>query len=272
MRLSTLVSSLCVAAMATVTVACQRDDAAADKSISERLQHLEEQNNQIISMLQHGAGARGAAKPQRPRPKPEVTYSVPIEGAPSVGPKDALVTVVEGFDFACPYCERARSTVDQIIQDYPKDVRVVYRNFVVHPQVATTPALAACAAAQQGKYAEMNHLIWDKGYNAGRNLGADNMETLAKQVGLDLNRFRADMNGATCKHQLQTDRTDLARVGVSGTPAFYVNGRFVFNRSTSAFKGLIDEELKKAKERVAQGTKPADYYKTWVVDKGQKTL
>ena len=271
MRLSTLVSSLSVAAMVVSTAACQRDD-AGDSSISQRLKHLEEQNNQIIAMLQHGAGARGAAKPQRARPKPEVTYAVPIEGSPSVGRKDALVTVVEGFDFACPYCERARGTVDQIIKDYPNDVRVVYRNFVVHPQVATTPALASCAAAKQGKYVQMNHLIWDKGYNAGRNLGADNMEKLAQEVGLDLDRFKADMNGADCKHQLQTDRSELARVGVGGTPAFYVNGRFVFNRSTTAFKSLIDEELKKAKERVAQGTKPADYYKTWVIDKGQKTL
>jgi protein-disulfide isomerase len=158
------------------------------------------------------------------------------------------------------------------MQKYPKDVRVVYKNFVVHPQIATTPALAACAADKQGKFHEMFELIWDKGYKANRNLGADNMEALAKEAGLNLDKFKTDMNGDECKKRLGEDQGQLAKVGVSGTPAFYVNGRPLMNRSLDGFSALVDEELGKAKQRVTQGTKPQNYYKEWIIDKGQKTM
>jgi predicted DsbA family dithiol-disulfide isomerase len=152
-------------------------------------------------------------------------------------------------------------------------VKIVYKHYVVHPQVATTPALAACAAHKQGKFAPMEKLIWDKGYSANRNLGEDNMLALAKEAGLNVDKFKADMNGEECKQLIQTDQAQLAKVGVRGTPAFFINGRHLSGAQPfEQFKALIDEELKKADERIKAGTKVADYYKTWVLEKGQASL
>ena len=142
---------------------------------------------------------------------------------------------------------------------------------MVHPQHATIPALSACAADKQGKFHEMMKLIWEKGFKAGRNLSQENMDKLAGEVGLDMKKFKADSDGS-CKDKVRQDQSELAQVGIGSTPNFFVNGRWVPKRSPEAFQALIDEELKKAKERVAKGTNPADYYKEWVVAKGEKKL
>jgi len=251
---------------------CQRDHGSLEEHMNERFDKLDKEIADLKAQVGKGGAVAGQPRQQRPRPKPEVTYSVPVDKAPIEGPKNALVTVVEGFDFACPYCEQSRSLVDQIREAYPKDVRVAFKNYVVHPQIATIPALAGCAAAAQGKYAAMAPLIWDKGFKAGRNLSQENMEKLAGEAGLDLGKFKRDLNSEECKQSLREDQSQLSAVGMSGTPGFYVNGRWVAQRSLDGFKALIDEELKKARERVAQGSKPERYYDEWVVAKGEKKL
>jgi len=156
---------------------------------------------------------------------------------------------------------------------YPKDLKIVYKHFVVHPQQATIPALAACAADKQGKFHQMYEAIWEKGFNAGRNLSQENMDKLAQEVGLNVQKYKADMDGE-CKNIIRQDQQQLASVGVGGTPAFFVNGRFLSGaRPPEQFKALIDEELKKANERVGkEGTTAANYYQKWVMEKGKKSL
>jgi len=156
---------------------------------------------------------------------------------------------------------------------YPKDLKIVYKHFVVHPQQATIPALAACAADKQGKFHQMYETIWEKGFNAGRNLSQENMDKLAQEVGLNVQKYKADMDGE-CKNIIRQDQQQLASVGVGGTPAFFVNGRFLSGaRPPEQFKALIDEELKKANERVGkEGTTAANYYQKWVMEKGKKSL
>jgi protein-disulfide isomerase len=164
-------------------------------------------------------------------------------------------------------------TLDQLLKDYPKDVRVVYKHFVVHPQQATIPALAACAADKQGKFHQMYQAIWEKGFSANRNLSQENMDKLAGEVGLNMNKYKADMDG-DCKKIIRDDQTQMAQVGVGGTPAFFINGRFLSGaRPVEQFKALVDEELKKANERIGkEGTTAANYYQKWVLEKGKKSL
>ena len=267
---TTAAAALAALAVA-VLPACQRDHGA----LEDRLERIEKKLADIDGKL--GAGARAGAtaatapRRERPRPNPDTTYAIPVDEAPIKGKQDALVTVVEAFEFACGYCEQSRGLVEQILESYPDDVRVAYKHFVVHPDVATLPAQAACAADRQGKFAAMEELIWDKGFKA-RDLGAENMVKLAGEAGLDTKRFSADMESAECARRVQQDQAELAAVGVSGTPGFFVNGRWVRQRSMAEFKRLIDEELARAKERVAKGTRPADYYQEWVVGKGARTL
>jgi protein-disulfide isomerase len=94
--------------------------------------------------------ANAAAPPQRKRPDPAVTYYLPVSASDSVkGAKAAKVTVVEAFEFACPYCAMLHDPMEAVREKNP-DVRFVGKQYVVHPDVATVPALAACAATTQG--------------------------------------------------------------------------------------------------------------------------
>src|SRR4029079_16856395 len=109
------------------------------------------------------AGA-AAPRPQRPEPDRAKTYAVSIDGDPAEGPADAKITLIKAYDHACPYCERVRGTLDDLRKKYGNDLRIVYKQFVVHPQVAQAGALAACAANKQGKFVQLDQLLWDKGF------------------------------------------------------------------------------------------------------------
>jgi protein-disulfide isomerase len=252
---------------ATAVSACEaRQSSNVDKKLDELIARLDklEQN------LQRGAGA-ARQRPQRPsEPDPSKVYAVPVAGAPSEGPANAKVTIVKAFEFACQFCERVTGTLEQLRKDYGDDVRIVYENYVVHPDSATTPALAACAAHKQGKYEQMKKLIWEKGFKS-RDLGRENMDKLAAEVGLDVNRYKADIDGEECKKTIQQDQATLSNFGVRGTPAFFINGRYLSGaQPIDNFKRVIDEELKKANERIQQGTKAEDYYAKFVLEQGLK--
>ncbi|HUS27721.1 MAG TPA: thioredoxin domain-containing protein [Kofleriaceae bacterium] len=260
---------------ALALAACQNDT----KNLNDKIDKLDKKLDAVLA--QRGGGNPGAAqqRPQRPEPDRSKTYSVSVAGDNFDGPADAKITVVKAYDYACPYCERVRSTMDELHKKYGEDIRVVYKQLVVHPQTAMTGALAFCAAGKQGKATQMDALIWDKGFKA-RKFDADQCWTggtceivnaFAQELQLDLNKFKADMKG--CQEIVQADMRDMQKLGVGATPAFFVNGRYISGAvPIDNFVTVIDEELKKANERIQQGTPKAQYYQQWVVDKGLKTL
>jgi len=156
----------------------------------------------------------------------------------------------------------------------------VKKHLVVHPSTAMSGALAFCAAAKQGKVKEMDDLIWEKSFKARAfapdkcwesDAGCELLNGFAQELKLDLNKFKADMKA--CNTTVQNDMRDLQKFGVGATPSFFINGRFMSGAMPiDNFVTLIDEELKKANERVQQGTPAAQYYQQWVIDKGLKTL
>jgi hypothetical protein len=158
-------------------------------------------------------------------------------------------------------------------KDYGDDVRIVFKHYLVHPQQGTIPSHAACAADKQGKFKQMYELIWEKGFKASRNLGLENMQKLAQELGLDMAKFKADMEGP-CPKLVQQDQAEVGKLGTTGTPAFYINGRFLSGaQPIESFKALIDEELKKANERIAKGeATAANYYEEFVMKRGLKEL
>ncbi len=171
--------------------------------------------------------------------------------------------------------------MDQIAQAYPNDVRIVFKHFVVHPQTAMTPALATCAAGMQGKFWDMEKAVWNSAWDiaAGprmkdvNNLNEDNMVKLATELKLNVDKFKADMKGDKCKSDVNNTMATLSRLGVRGTPAFFIDGRYLSGaQPIEAFKTIIDEEMKKADDAIKNGTKPDEYYKTAVMEKGKKTL
>lgn len=280
--------------------ACQSDT----KNIEKKIDDLNKKIDNLIAR-----GGPGGAAPQRPRP-PEPdrakTYAVPIDGNPFDGPADAKITLVKAYDYACGFCEKARPTMDQLKQKYGNDLKIVYKHLVIHPKNAMVGALALCAAAKQGKHREMDQLIWDKGFKT-RQLdltdvplaaaeaapnqqqpgqpapaktvkcwdhpeGCKNVYGYAAELGLNMDRFKADLKGE-CTTVVSTDGQQLSKFGLSSTPSFFVNGRFISGaRDADVFSALIDEELKKANERIAKGTPLASYYQQWVMEKGMKSL
>lgn len=267
---------------ASVSIAaCQSDT----KTLEARLDRIEKK---IDDMAKNGGGRPGMAQPQRaPRPEPDraKTYSVSVDGDPFDGPADAKVTLVKAYDYACPYCEKVRDTMDDLRKKYGNDLRVVYKQFVVHPQVATAGALAFCAAAKQGKAHEMDVALWDKGFK-GRQFDKDDGTTkcwespngcpivlgFAKDLGLNTDKFKTDMKD--CVQLMQKDMRDLQTLGVGATPSFFINGRFMSGAMPiENFQALIDEELKKANDTIQkEGIPAAQYYQKVVVERGQKTL
>jgi protein-disulfide isomerase len=263
--------------------ACQPDTKSLEKKIDDL-------SRKIDNMGQRGVGGAGPARPQRPAPDPAKTYAVPVDGDPFDGPPDAKVTVVKAYDYACPFCEKVRGTMDELRKKYPSDLRVVYKQFVVHPQIATTGALAFCAAGRQNKAVEMDRLLWDKGFN-GHSYDKDATAEgggpsqrcweaaagcpvvlgFAKELGLDEEKFKTDMKD--CVQLKDKDMKELSALGTAATPSFFINGRFISGAvPIENFTTVVEEELGKAKERIAQGTPPAQYYQQWVVDKGLKSL
>ncbi len=218
-----------------------------------------------------GAGVPQQARQPRPGPDAAKTYAVRVDDSPSEGNPDALVTIIKASEYACPFCEKVRPTLDAIKQEYGDKVRVVYQQLVVHPDIATIPSRAACAAYKPGKVSVMENLLWEKAFKP-RKFDEGNMLELAKEGGLDVGKFQTDLKGE-CVAYVDKQQNGLKAFGVNATPGFFINGRFLSGaQPLPAFKSLIDEELKKAEERVAQGTPRSKYYSTWVVEKGQSKM
>jgi protein-disulfide isomerase len=169
---------------------------------------------------------------------------VSAEGAPFKGPVDAPITIVEFSDFQCSYCKRVINVLDQVLERYPDKVKLAFRDFPIvniHPH-AQKAAEAAHCAAEQGKFWEFHDLLFEK-QDA---IPTTNFADHAKALGLEVIAFQACMDSR--KHQEKVERNYAAGVkaGVSGTPAFFINGRLLSGaQPLEAFKAVIDEELER---------------------------
>jgi protein-disulfide isomerase len=213
------------------------------------------------------AAAANAPRPNA-RPVDPTVFKVPVDGSPTKGNADALVTLVEFSDYQCPFCSRANATVEQLQKDYGSKLRVVMKQnpLSFHPR-AKPAALAAMAAGEQGKYWEYHSKLFA---NAKALEDAD-LEKYARELDLDLNRWKAAM--ADPKHSATIDRDQAlaGKLGANGTPAFFINGRFLSGaQPIDAFKAIIDEELGKAEALVRSGT-PASQVYAAIIAKGAES-
>jgi len=169
---------------------------------------------------------------------------------------------------------RVSSTLTKLVKDYAGKVRVVYKNFVVHPQQVQEAHLGSCAAARQGKFMAYKHAFWEKGFNAyakggdATKLGGANLREIVKSVGLDLAKWEADLKGADCQALVQGDMAELNKFGVNGTPAFYINGTMIPGGiDEGSFHQIIDQKLAIAE---ASGVSGSEYYQKEIFEKGEK--
>ncbi|MCW5954911.1 MAG: thioredoxin domain-containing protein, partial [Propionibacteriaceae bacterium] len=135
--------------------------------------------------------------------------------------------------------------IAQVLQAYPTQVRFVYKHFPLtanHPQ-ALPAALAAVAAQKQGKFWEMHDLLFAN----QRNLSPEQIDGYARQLGLDMQRFNADMQSDAAKEQVEADRRLARRAGVRGTPTVFVNGRLLQDRTLDGVRALVEPMLRAAR-------------------------
>jgi len=183
--------------------------------------------------------SQAAAQPGRPDPGRR--YSVNTQGSPSKGNASAKLAIVEFSDFQCPFCRRVNPTLAQIEKEYGDKVRVVFKHLPLEMHAKAPAAHAAAEAAhQQGKFWEMHDLI----FGNQEAMSPEKYVEYAKQLNLDVARFQRDIASAQVKARIDADSAEAERLGVTGTPAFFVNGRFLSGAQPfPAFKELIDQEL-----------------------------
>ena len=216
---------------------------------------------------QAGAPERGAKAPRERRPgePDEVTiYKVPVEGRPVKGPETALVTIVEFADYHCPYCSKVKGDLEYLLERYPNDVRLVYVQRPLgslHPK-ARDASKAALAAHKQGKFWEYHDKLFLRRLDS-----MEQFEALATELGLDLEQFRADYDSDEIGQQLAADQKLAEQYGINGTPAFFINGRYLSGAQTfPVFDELVRERLAEAQQMVANGTAPSEVYAKLMAD------
>ena len=189
---------------------------------------------------------RELMKTAKAPPEPEKkNVPAPTKDNPSKGPDNAKVVIQEFSDFQCPFCSRVNPTVEQILKEYPKDVKIVWRNMPL-PFHADAPL--AAEAAHEAFVQAGNKGFWkyhEKLFENQQALKRPDLEKYAEELGLDMAKFKAALDNHTHKAIVDKDIEIAKQAGVSGTPAFTVNGYFVSGAQPfPAFNKVIKLALK----------------------------
>lgn len=167
--------------------------------------------------------------------------TIDVTGAPHKGSEKAPITLVEFTDYECPFCGRVRPTISELLDLYGKKINYVLMDFPLsfHKESVKAHQSAYCAG-EQGKYWEMNKVLFEN----QRALQEDKLKKYAKDLGLKEKDFEACLASSKYVDQIQKHQEMGASVGVSGTPAFFINGRMLSGaRPVEQFKEIIDDEL-----------------------------
>jgi protein-disulfide isomerase len=215
------------------------DEAEAREKIRTYLQNqnLQARKEAFLESL------RSQAKVITNLPPPRVfRVDVKADGAPVKGKADAPVTIVEFTDFHCPFCKRVLPTLDELESRYGDKIRIVFRDFPIdslHPEARKGHEAARCAN-EQGKFWPFH----DKIFANAPKVSVDDLKAYAKQVDMDVEAFERCFASGKYRTAVEKDIDDGKSVGVTGTPAFIINGRTITGaRSLDFFTQVIDEEL-----------------------------
>lgn len=186
-------------------------------------------------------------------PQGNVRVDVSADDDPSLGNKNAKVTIIEFSDYQCPFCRSFwKDSLPQIKNEFidTGKAKFIYRDYALsfHPMAIPSAQAAECAD-DQGKYWEMHDKIFSEEDKLGQGTVTYTVQELklwASQIGLDKAKFNQCLDSGKYKAEVQKDFDDGNSAGVSGTPSLFINGRLVVGAQPYAsFKAIIEEELKK---------------------------
>lgn len=198
------------------------------------MQKQNERRGQFVTELTAKANVQYLLDP----PRTTVTLA---NDAPAIGPANAPITIVEWSDYQCPFCKRAHPTVEQVLSEYKDKIRFVYLDFPLSFHQRAWPASVAVHCAEdQGKFWEYHRNLFE----ANGDLSAADLNKRASDLGLDAAAFGACMDSKKFDAKIQSNFEGGQAVGVTGTPAFFINGRMLVGaQPIETFRQVINDEL-----------------------------
>lgn len=204
---------------------------------------------QEFDILKYGLEKRGLSIEQM---KAEMeadnkVWEIPDESSPVFGnTKDPLLTIVEFSEFQCPYCARIAPVIHGLMDKYKGEIKFVFKHFPLSfHKDAPAAAAASIAAQEQGKFWEFRYALADH----SRELTPETFKKVAKDIGLDMAKFEKAMAlDSTKQSRINEDFQLGVKVGVQGTPNFYINGK----RQDRFSEALVEKLLKEAREAKAK--------------------
>lgn len=211
-----------------------KSDSGAEKVGSSMERYFQKKQQEAMKRQEQQASAELENQFKNP-------VKMDVGKSPVTGPDNAKVTIIEFSDFQCPYCSRGRSTMEEIMKAYPKDVKVAFKHYPLPFHKEAEPAArASWAAQQQGKFWEYHDAL----FQGQDKLGTEFYLATAKELKLDVDKFKKDMESEAAKQQVKDDMELASKNGIQGTPGFFVNGVAVKGAyPASHFKGIVDRWL-----------------------------
>jgi len=221
------------------------DDVKGDIEKTLKAQKANERRGQFLGELSAKSDVKILLDP------PRATVSLPAS-APALGPADAPITIVEWSDYQCPFCKRAHPVVEQILTEYKDKVRFIYLDYPLPFHKQAMPAsLAVHCAEDQGKFWEYHRNLFE----IAGDLSDSDLSKRATDLGLDATAFTACVGSKKHEGLINANYKGGADLGVTGTPAFFINGRMLVGaQPIDQFRQIINDELTRKGVTVAKTT------------------
>jgi protein-disulfide isomerase len=203
----------------------------------------------IAVAVREGASGEQVRRAYGLRFDPAGVRTLPVDGSPTKGPDDAPVTLFEFADFECPHCREAVPLIDGVLGAHPGKVRLVFKSYTLPSHQRGEPAArAAFAAGLQGRFWEMEHLLFER---------QDHLEDLdldryAHMLRLDVAKWKADMASQAVNDRVTHDHLLGEQLKLKGTPTIYINGRELDAERDESLEARVAAEMGET-----QGSSPA---------------